>query len=231
MSRCCVTRAACERGGLQECSVIHLLLMGNRESISRKRRALQILLQLITDPNYIAKNQVESHKPSQSHMSTLSTSPVRHSTLSSRIVKAHGLSTEKMQDILQGYEAALRIANQFDEQSDDFTEGEQTCRFEREEGDARRERLEAKDVLREAEIYDLVQAEESGKSREEGDARRERLEAESALREAGINDLVDAERFGELREEGDARRERREAESVLREAGINDLIEAEEFGE
>ncbi|KAK0263063.1 hypothetical protein LTS09_003040 [Friedmanniomyces endolithicus] len=198
-------------------------------------------------------------------MSTLSTSPVRHSTLSSRIVKAHGLSTEKMQDILQGYEAALRIANQFDEQSDDFTEeilltlatlairnrhsprttGSRVRAahrriprarrgrrgVEREEGDARRERLEAKDVLREAEIYDLVQAEESGKSREEGDARRERLEAESALREAGINDLVDAERFGELREEGDARRERREAESVLREAGINDLIEAEEFGE
>ncbi len=54
---------------------------------------------------------------------------MRHSTLSSRIVKAHGLSTEKMQEILQGYEAALRVANRLDEEYDDFTEGEQTDHY------------------------------------------------------------------------------------------------------
>ncbi len=57
-------------------------------------------------------------------MSTLSISPVRHSTLSSEIAKAHGLSTEAMREILQGYEVALRIANQLDEEYDDSAEGE-----------------------------------------------------------------------------------------------------------
>lgn len=52
---------------------------------------------------------------------------MRHSTLSSEIAKAHGPSTEAMREILQGYEVALRIANQLDEESDDLTEGEQTA--------------------------------------------------------------------------------------------------------
>ncbi|KAK0256828.1 hypothetical protein LTS09_008134 [Friedmanniomyces endolithicus] len=94
-------------------------------------------------------------------MSTLSISPMRHSTLSSEIAKAHGPSTEAMREILQGYEVALRIAKQLDEEYDDLTE----------DIDARRELMEAEYELRTAESREREADLEE--SREEGDVRRE----------------------------------------------------------